>query len=1334
MSDRIGNDDIWVMDADGSNKVQLTTNTSDDITPSWSPDGNKIVFSSDRSGNCDIWVMTLGRTIVQDITFLTDAPEMEFFPVWTADGSQIMYLFQRVAWSDRDSYIMNADGSGKERTYTGEGMLSWLSDLSPDGTELLIAKCFGYFYDVYKVNISDGTLTPLAADSSKVESDAYWSPDGSKIVYQQRNRDSVHHLWLMDSDGSNKQQLGTSYNIGYGKDWSPDGSKIIYCAKDGNDKCDLWMIDADGTNQVQITDTPYREGWPSFSPDGQYIVYVSGEGDTPDLWLRNIDGSYKVRLTYNLGIHDASPHWSPDGRKIVFVGNQVNDHADIAVMTLGEISPTPTTPTASFTHTTSCLTTYFASTSHDQDGYLTAHNWNFGDGKTSAEENPTHTYTIGGDYEVTLTVTDNEHHTQSKTEIVSVGDGAITRVNHPSDTPFGTELTIEVETNLETDITLDLDTFHQTLHGTDATFDIDTSTLTKGEHTLTVTAGSDTYADSIIIYDPAIYQAITKELDDLGTCSKDEMSEISGITGKNLTSHVYKILLGVEVEEDVTAGDVLNNLRTKLGEIGDKVTTELDTYKNILITIDSTLSDEVDDMDPAINSITNIQNEIKEVNDQVSDERIVESINEYVTKPAVYRVICADEENSIDTRTQTTKSSLDPYYTQNQLDETNEILSIGKEAIANTDGEQIYRLDIGTVFGHEISAKPTLGHLAESQTESLNPPADLCAFGKCIPGKYHPVWVYHLTVADAESILTIPAHIGWINATPENEIIESMFAPTAVIVTATTIIKAAKAYMKYVDMLEKFSPWLIGGGMIVSTDLLAKEIDEEHTDVIEAISDTLQSRGAGDVDAPTFTSSGLHVPEGNILVTTSPDGKIRNFKYVKSDSVLSTPKNRRVISLNTGWSQSFGSDPQNILVTIAANKSSYNISETVNLTINISSDTFIEDAMLWIFVPESNTTLKDIFNVAIGDMNRTYNFTIQNEMWHVPRVYITDFGTTIAENYTSFGVRSQSRETGIISMDYSEFYDPGMVSLNVTIHNAGNTPLSATLEYSGSHPGLTGSIEIPVLQAGEQTTEQLKFDLTTPDMYEMYFILNASNDSTSMFDYNTARFTVTARDTLFAFPSTDKPIYNASEGVNIAVTVKNVTLDVIPFSYSLDTKTPSGETTSETSFIPDHNGTYIVKATPIAEGYCVVEEETLFIVEKQSNLVIETRTLRNTTTITVKTDLGGVVETADVVVNGYKSKTDENGMVEFGSFNTSRLIIKAEKFGFNPAVVSVNVTAKMCGDLNSDNQITPADAAIALRLAASGGWNSAADVDGDRRITSLDALMILQTAAGAIEL
>ena len=80
---------------------------------------------------------------------------------------------------------------------------------------------------------------------------------------------------------------------------------------------------------------------------------------------------------------------------------------------------------------------------------------------------------------------------------------------------------------------------------------------------------------------------------------------------------------------------------------------------------------------------------------------------------------------------------------------------------------------------------------------------------------------------------------------------------------------------------------------------------------------------------------------------------------------------------------------------------------------------------------------------------------------------------------------------------------------------------------------------------------------------------------------------------------------------------------------------------------------------------------------------------------------------------------------------------------FNPStfgpetIYDVSVTAKetfLRGDVNHDGVITSADAAIALHLAATGGWDSAADVDGDNHITSLDALMIQQAAAGAITL
>ena len=75
-------------------------------------------------------------------------------------------------------------------------------------------------------------------------------------------------------------------------------------------------------------------------------------------------------------------------------------------------------------------------------------------------------------------------------------------------------------------------------------------------------------------------------------------------------------------------------------------------------------------------------------------------------------------------------------------------------------------------------------------------------------------------------------------------------------------------------------------------------------------------------------------------------------------------------------------------------------------------------------------------------------------------------------------------------------------------------------------------------------------------------------------------------------------------------------------------------------------------------------------------------------------------------------------------------------FGWDGGLVNVTVDMPSAtrGDLNSDDKITPADAAIALRIAATGAQNPAADVSGDGQVTSLDALMILKAAAGAITL
>lgn len=125
---------IWVMDADGSNKKRLTGGNAADVYPTWSPDGKKIAFFSHRDGGlAQIWVMdaqTGGRlkrltTAYYDGTLKANIQQK--VPAWSPDGNYIAY-WQGVEMDDRrptgevprDVWIMNADGSNQRLLVSGD--------------------------------------------------------------------------------------------------------------------------------------------------------------------------------------------------------------------------------------------------------------------------------------------------------------------------------------------------------------------------------------------------------------------------------------------------------------------------------------------------------------------------------------------------------------------------------------------------------------------------------------------------------------------------------------------------------------------------------------------------------------------------------------------------------------------------------------------------------------------------------------------------------------------------------------------------------------------------------------------------------------------------------------------------------------------------------------------------------------------------------------------------------------------------------------------------------------------------------------------------------------
>jgi TolB protein len=266
-----GQKEIFVLDWDGANPKQISTDKSIAQSPTWSWDGKTIAYSAfayhvkEKTRNLDLFTYDLATKKRQLVSYKTGI------------------------------------NSG--------------ANFTPDDRHLLLTISNGGNPDIYRTTLDGKSLERLTnGPLGAMNVEPAMSPDGKRIAFSS-TRSGKPMIFTMDASGGGAKRLTEVGDYNAAPAWSPDGTRIAFAGSDEN-HFDIFIMDADGTNMSRLTSSKRNDGKPannedpSFSPDGRHILFRSDRSGKYQLYMVSVDGKDEIQLTKDQFDY-FKPRWSP---------------------------------------------------------------------------------------------------------------------------------------------------------------------------------------------------------------------------------------------------------------------------------------------------------------------------------------------------------------------------------------------------------------------------------------------------------------------------------------------------------------------------------------------------------------------------------------------------------------------------------------------------------------------------------------------------------------------------------------------------------------------------------------------------------------------------------------------------------------------------------------------------------------------------------------------------------------------------------------------------------------------------------------------------------------